>query len=329
MTTTNLSGVSRDHREVPPKVAPARRRRPFRLLVAALTVATFALIAASCGSDDDDAATGGTLRIAAIPDQEPERLARTYGLVSEYLSETLDVEVEYVPVTDYPASVSLFRTGDLDLVWYGAVTGVQARIGTPGAVVLAQRDIDAEFRSVFIANIDAGIDPFDDVDGLSALAGTRFTFGSESSTSSRMMPQYFLDEAGLSLNDFDGDVGFAGSHDAVLAAVESGSFETGALAEAVWHSRVEEGAVDTDRVQLLFTTPTYGNYHWLLQPQTLEVFGDDFDDRVRDAILALSPDDPEQAEILDLFESEGFIDADASLYETTEAIGREIGVITN
>jgi phosphonate transport system substrate-binding protein len=329
MRTNDRSGVTGHQPSEPLQATHRRRRISARLLLATIALAAFALVAAACGDDGDDAASGGTLRIAAIPDQEPERLARTYDLVSDYLSEALDVEVEYVPVTDYPASVSLFRTGDLDLVWYGAVTGVQARIGTPGALVLAQRDIDAEFRSVFIANTDAGIEPFDDVDGLSALAGTRFTFGSETSTSSRMMPQYFLDQAGIALEDFDGEVGFAGSHDAVLAAVESGSFETGALAEAVWYSRVEEGAVDTDRVQLLFTTPTYGNYHWLLQPQALERFGDDFDDRVRDAILALSPEDPEQAEILELFEAEGFIPADPSLYETTEAIGRELGVITD
>ncbi|MFN3215391.1 MAG: putative selenate ABC transporter substrate-binding protein [Acidimicrobiales bacterium] len=330
MRTKNRSGVTGDQASESLPATRAPRRISARLLLATIALASLALVAAACGGDDgDDAASGGTLRIAAIPDQEPERLARTYGLVSAYLSEALDVEVEYVPVTDYPASVSLFRTGDLDLVWYGAVTGVQARLGTPGALVLAQRDIDAEFRSVFVANTDAGIEPFDDVAGLSALAGTRFTFGSETSTSSRMMPQFFLDQAGVALEDFDGDVGFAGSHDAVLAAVESGSFETGTLAEAVWYSRVEEGAVDTDRVELIFTTPTYGNYHWLLQPQTLERYGDDFEDRVRDAILALSPDDPEHAEILELFEAEQFIPADASLYETTEVIGRELGVITD
>lgn len=302
-------------------------RGPGRLLLGLCTLFSFALIAAACGGDDDGA-SGGPLRIAAIPDQEPELLARTHGLVSAYLTEALGIEVEYVPVTDYPASVSLFQTGDLDLVWYGAVTGVQARIGTPGAMVLAQRDIDAEFRSVFVVNSDTGIEPFDSVEGLSALAGTRFTFGSESSTSSRMMPQFFLDEAGLSLTDFDGDVGFAGSHDAVLAAVESGSFQAGSVAEAVWLSRVESGEVDTDRVQAVFTTPPYGNYHWLLQPQTLERFGDDFDDRVRNAILALSPDNPEHAEILELFEARSFIDADPSLYTSTEKIGRELGVIT-
>jgi phosphonate transport system substrate-binding protein len=286
-----------------------------------------AMALAACGGDD--AGSTETLRIAAIPDQDPERLARTYGLVSEYLSTALGVPVEYVPVTDYAASVTLFRTGDLDLVWYGAVTGVQARLGTPGAMVIAQRDIDAEFRSVFVANVEAGIEPFDDVAGLTALEGTRFTFGSESSTSSRMMPQFFLGEAGVTLDQFDGEVGFAGSHDAVLAVVEAGSYETGVLAEAVWESRLEEGAVDSDRVVRVFTTPPYGNYHWLLHPSAPDRFGDDIETRVRNALLSLSMDDPDHAEILGLFEAGAFIAADASFYDSTEAIGRELGVIVD
>lgn len=47
------------------------------------------------------------LRISAIPDQDPEVLARTYETVTAYLSDALGVDVEYVPVTDYAASVTL------------------------------------------------------------------------------------------------------------------------------------------------------------------------------------------------------------------------------
>ncbi len=327
MTTPPLPGVPGELKcEAVPGRPRARRARVRTALVA--LCATLALVGAACGSDEQ-AAEPETLRIAAIPDQDPERLARTYGLVSDYLSEALDLPVEYVPVTDYAASVNLFRTGDLDLVWYGAVTGVQARLETEGAMVIAQRDIDAEFRSVFIANTDAAIEPFDSVEDLTTLQGTRFTFGSESSTSSRMMPQFFLGEAGVELDDFDGEVGFAGSHDAVIALVESGSFETGTLAEAVWYSRLEEGAFDADQVELVFTTPPYGNYHWLLHPDAPDRFGEDIETRVRDALLALSADDPEQAEILGLFEAGAFIPSDASFYDTTEQIGRELGVITD
>ena len=68
------------------------------------------------------------LVISAIPDQDPEKLQRLYGKLSAYLSRELGVPVEYRPVTDYVASVTAFRVGDLDLVWYGGLTGVQARL---------------------------------------------------------------------------------------------------------------------------------------------------------------------------------------------------------
>ena len=122
------------------------------------------------------------LRVGAIPDQNPERLNRLYGQLADELSERLKVTVRYVPVSNYPATVSAFRTGGLDLVWFGGLTGVQARLQTPGAKVLAQRDIDARFRSVFIANTAADLQPIQSINGLTSLRGKRFTFGSESSS---------------------------------------------------------------------------------------------------------------------------------------------------
>ncbi|GGG63841.1 hypothetical protein GCM10011374_29170 [Kocuria dechangensis] len=102
--------------------------------------------------------------------------------MAAYLTEELDLAVEYVPVSDNAASVSLFGTGDLDLVFYGGLARVQARLRTEGASVLAQRDIDERFRSVFIAHRDAGMEPIEDVTGLSGLEGSRLTFGNESSS---------------------------------------------------------------------------------------------------------------------------------------------------
>ncbi|MEK9632128.1 MAG: PhnD/SsuA/transferrin family substrate-binding protein, partial [Synechococcus sp.] len=72
------------------------------------------------------------LRISAIPDQNPERLNRLYGLLAKELSDQLGVPVKYKPVVDYGAAVTGFRRGDLDLVWFGGLTGVQARLQTPG-----------------------------------------------------------------------------------------------------------------------------------------------------------------------------------------------------
>jgi phosphonate transport system substrate-binding protein len=283
--------------------------------------------AATTADDASPPPAAEPLTVSAIPDQDPQELQRLYGLVSDHLERQLGVPVEYVPVTDYNASVNLFRSGDLDLVWFGGLTGVQARLQTPGAEVIAQRDIDADFHSVFIVNSSTGLEPVDDVSGLTALRGLRFTFGSESSTSGRLMPQHFLEQAGVSTDDFAGEPGFSGSHDKTIDLVESGSFEAGVLNEQVWQSRLEAGSVDTSKVQLLLRTPAYHDYHWVLGPSAVERFGADLPDDVRDAFLGLSPSNGEHAAVLDLFGADRFIPAQASDYDRIEQVARELGLI--
>ena len=270
------------------------------------------------------------LRISAIPDQNPERLNRLYGLVAAELSDQLGVQVRYVPVIDYTAAVTGFRRGDLDLVWFGGLTGVQARLQTPGAVVLAQRDVDARFRSVFIANRQAlkDLKPFTSIAELSQLKNKRFSFGSESSTSGRLMPQFFLAKAGVEPKDFSGgQPGFSGSHDATIALVQSGAYEAGALNEQVWESRLKEGKVDTSKVVLLWRTPTYPDYHWVAQGNLNKRFGAGFTSKLQQALLELSPDQPRQAQVLELFGAKKFIKAPVDQYASIESVGRQLGKI--
>ncbi|NET59530.1 MAG: phosphate/phosphite/phosphonate ABC transporter substrate-binding protein, partial [Symploca sp. SIO2E6] len=192
----------------------------------------------SSNSTSSDGAQVKAFTTGAIPDQDPEKLQRLYGKLATYLEAELGVPVEYKPVTDYAAAVSAFRVGDLDLVWFGGLTGVQARLQVEEAEAIAQRDIDAQFHTVFIANKSSGIKPIKDIKDLTVLKDRTLTFGSESSTSGRLMPQYFLEQAGVTLEDFQGEVGFSQSHDATIKLVEAGTYETGALNEQVWESRV-------------------------------------------------------------------------------------------
>jgi phosphonate transport system substrate-binding protein len=331
-------------------VTARTRSASWRAIIA--TLLALALLASACGDDDgDDTASGaqtdtesdapatsagaspasfeGTLTIGAIPDQEPDRLQRTYGLVADYLSEQLGVDVEYTPVTDYEGALAGFRVGDLDLVWFGGLTGVQARLEVEGSNALVQRDIDEKFTSVFVAGTDVGLEPMSEVADLSALAGHSFTFGSESSTSGRLMPQYFLAQAGVDVeSDLRGAPGFSGSHDATIELVSAGTFETGALNSQVWDSRVEEGAIDADAIVEIFRTPPYYDYHWVAQPDLDDTFGAGFQDALVEAFLALDPADPADAEILELFGAGGFIRTENANYAAIEEVGRSTGLIT-
>ncbi|GAE44726.1 phosphonate ABC transporter phosphate-binding periplasmic component [Mesobacillus boroniphilus JCM 21738] len=132
-----------------------------------------------------------TIKIGAIPDQNAADLNRSMEDFAKDLEEKTGLNVEYVPSVDYSALVTAFERGEIQLAWFGGLTGVQARNLVPEAEAFAQRPIDEKFKSVFIANNDVKID------SLEELKGKSFTFGSESSTSGHLMPRSFMMEAGI------------------------------------------------------------------------------------------------------------------------------------
>jgi phosphonate transport system substrate-binding protein len=301
-----------------------------RTLLSALLVLMLPLAACSPSSETASPTQDSVTQpfvTGAIPDQDPEKLQRLYSKLADYLEAELGVPVEYQPVTDYTAAVTAFRVGDLDIVWFGGLTGVQARLQVEGSEAIAQRDIDADFHSVFIANKSTGIAPLNDLSELTNLKGRTLTFGSESSTSGRLMPQYFLEQAGVSLEDFRGEVGFSQSHDATIQLVEAGTYEVGVLNEQVWNSRVEAGDVDLSKVDVIWRSPAYFDYHWVINPQVKERYGEDFVEQVKAALLKLDPNVPEQKEILELFGANRFIETENSNYQQIEEVGRAIGKI--
>lgn len=263
----------------------------------------------------------------AIPDQDPQKLQRQYSKLGAYLEKELGVPVEYRPVVDYTAAVTGFKVGDLDLVWFGGLTGVQARLQVKGAEAIAQRDVDAKFHSVFIASKNSKLQPIKNNADFQELKGHTFTFGSESSTSGRLMPQYFLQQAGIELNAFKGEVGFSGDHDKTIKLVEAGSYDVGAVNEKIWLKRVAAKEVDLNKVTVIWRSPAYYDYHWLVNPQVKQRYGADFVNKVQTALLKLDPSVPEQKEILDLLDANKFIATQNSNYAQIEKVGREIGKI--
>ena len=266
-----------------------------------------------------------TLKIGAIPDQNQEILDRRFNSLSKELSKQLNVEVKYVPVINYVGAVTGFRTKNLDLVWFGGLTGVQARLQTSNSIVIAQRDIDKEFKSVFIVNKKLNLTPAKELSDLNRLRNLRFTFGSENSTSGRLMPEYFLNIAGVKTYEFKGKKpGFSGSHDATVALVNSGAFEAGALNKQIWEKNLKNNSKRTKNIDVFFVTPSYVDYHWLSQGDLDEKFYSGFTKKLKKAILNLNENNPNHKIILEMFNAKKFIDSDAKQYKNIEEIGRKL-----
>ena len=264
------------------------------------------------------------LKVGGIPDQNASRLARRYQGFADYLSNELGVAVQYVPSVDYAAVVTAFTQGELHLAFFGGLTGVQARLQSPGAQAIAQRENDARFHSKLIARPGLEVTSLAE---LGAQAGDlTITFGSESSTSGHLMPRYFLSQAGIDPSkEFKSLPNFSGSHDMTWQLVASGSFDVGALNEDVWNRAVNEGRVDISKVREFYTTPAFYDYNWTVRPDLDQVFGEGFSDDLQRALLALNPQDHE--DILDLFSTKRFIESNNDNYRDIEEVARNQGVV--
>lgn len=277
-----------------------------------------AVILAACSGDEAPPA----LVIGGIPDQDVSVLEERFGGIAGYLSDELGVPVEYRPSIEYAPLVTAFKNGDIQLAWFGGLTGVQARRATPGAEAIAQRPRDKEFTSAFIVNSRVEAETLEDLRGLS------FTFGSTNSTSGHLMPRFFLRQAGIDPEaDFDGPPNFSGSHDLTWKLVEQGSFDAGALNSAVWRRAVERGQVDMAKVRLLAESPQYADYHWVSHPVLDDVYGQGFTGRLEQALLDMSPEVAEEKAVLDLFQTDAFIPTGNSNYEAIERVAIELGFI--
>ena len=273
---------------------------------------------AACSSEEEQE----PLLIAGIPDQDVSLLEARFNKLAEYLSEETGLDVRYVPQVDYAAVVTAFKQGDIHMAWYGGLTGVQARLAVPDAEAIAQRPRDAEFHSVFVAAPDSGIT------GLADLRGKALVFGSESSTSGHLMPRAFLVEAGIDVEKDLSAISFSGSHDRTWKLVEAGSFDAGALNEAVWESRVAKGEVDFTKVDVFFRTPPYMDYHWVVNRSVDATHGEGSVDKLTDALLSIDASKGGKAqEIAEAFQTDRFIATNNENYQAIEGVARSLGII--
>jgi len=267
-------------------------------------------------------AAGGVLRFSAIPDQNSTELKEKFDALASHMSQKLGVKVQYVPATDYKASVEMFKNGDIQLAWFGGLTSVQARQAVPGARAIAQGDTDPRFVSYFVANKDAPIQPSAsfpmDLNKLS------FTFGPASSTSGRLMPEYYIRKnTGKSPAEFFGrEPSFSEGHDKTLELVEAGKVQAGVVNFEVYDKRVADGKTDPKVVRVIWKTPQFADYNFTAHPDLDKHFGAGFIDKLQAALVAV--DDPK---LLSAFPRKKLIPARNEDYAQIEQVAKELGFL--
>jgi len=262
-----------------------------------------------------------TFTFTAIPDQDETQLKERFSKFATYLSTELDMDVKFVPVKSYSASIAAFRNNQVQLAWFGGLSGVKARLIVPNSVAIAQGVEDPIFKSYIIANTSTGLKASDSIP--SDVAGKNFTFGSKGSTSGRLMPEYYIRKTFMkSPDDVFNKVGFSGNHSKTIALVQSGAYQVGAVNFKVWDRELAEGKIDTSKVKIIYTTPSYPDYNFSARGDLDEQFGKGFTVKLTNAILNLK-----DKNILDAFPRSGFIKATNADFQPVLDVAREIGLV--
>ena len=262
-----------------------------------------------------------TFVFTAIPDQDATRLVERFTRVADYLQAKLGVPVKYVPVKSYPAAVTAFTNNEVQLAWFGGFTGVQARAAVPGSQAIAQGEEDKTFKSYFIANAALGLKRDKALD--KAIAGKTFSFGSRSSTSGRVMPDYFIRATfGKSPDEVFSKVGFSGDHTKTIQLVQSGAYQVGAVDYSVWNLEKKAGHVDESKVDVIWESPPFPDYQWTVRGDVDARFGTGFTDKLKGELIAIK--DPK---ILEPFGRTKFVAADNAEYKPVEEVATKSGLL--
>ncbi|MHC4817356.1 MAG: putative selenate ABC transporter substrate-binding protein [Planctomycetota bacterium] len=274
---------------------------------------------AGCGADSADGEK--TLFFSAIPDQNNTELAQKFGRIAEYLTRELGVEVKYRAASDYGAAVEMFKSADIQLAWFGGLTGCQARQAVEGARALAQGQEDPNFYSYFIAHKDTGLERMDTFP--TAIRDLTFTFGSEKSTSGRLMPEYFIRRhSGQGPEDFfSKPYGFSGSHDKTWEAVQSGRIQAGVLNYTTYDKAVKAGQLDPAVCRIIWKTPVYADYNFTAHPILEKRYGKGFLEKLQKALLAMRGD------LLQAFPRTAMIEATNEDFDAIATVAKSLNLL--
>ncbi len=208
--------------------------------------------------------------------------------------------MDFVLFSNYERQVELLLKGHIDIAWNTPLAHVRVQQQTDNASLsLGMRDSDQDFHSRVLVRNDAGINELKD------LHGKRLAVGSRDSTQARILPLYFLRQAGVDLQQvqiipFDSDVGKHGdtgtSEIDVLQALADGRADAGTIGDLIWVNEQAAGHVDSNRIRSLWTTPPFDHCMFdalpNLDPGKIQ--------RFKKALFGMKWDVPEHRRLLEL-----------------------------
>lgn len=214
------------------------------------------------------------LNMAVVPVDDAISTQEKYQLFVDYIEEGIGMEVNFMPVVSYAATVEAMKYGHADIARLGPLAYVQAVAEAevePLVKAISKTTGQPFYYSLIISRPD-----------LETLEGATFAYVDPGSMSGYGAPSVYIRNSGIEL----GKIMFAGSHPAVIEAVKNGSVDAGAIADTRWTTALREGVIATDTLKIFATSDPIPYTLWTVQA--------DMDPELREALLITFLNMPEE-----------------------------------
>ncbi len=259
------------------------------------------------------------LRLAFIPQENPDKLLGDIEAITGWLAEQIGVPVEGFVTIDHAAAVEALRNGDADISFMGALPFVlaEAEIGAVPLRSEVYRGAPNYTGRIFVRR-DSGIK------SLADLRGRDIAFADPISESGYLYPLAEFVEAGLvegpaAAEEFFGRVFFAGGYQQTMQAMAAG------LVDAAGASQYAD---------LLLTPEQQSNVTWIAESAPIpshvviarpELDGD-LQARFVDKMLLLNEPD-NRHRLRYLYGPDGYVRADSGAYDGVRDMARRYGLL--
>ncbi len=259
------------------------------------------------------------LRLAFIPQENPEKLLGDIKAVTAWLADEIGVPVEGFVTIDHAAAVEALRNGDADISFMGALPFVlaEAEIGAVPLLSEVYRDAPSYTGRVFVRR-DSGIT------ALADLRNRDIAFADPISESGYLYPLAEFEKAGLiegpgESESFFGRIFFAGGYQQAMQAMAEG------LVDAAGASQYAD---------LLLTPEQQAEVTWISESDPIPShvviarpgLDPDIQTKFVDAMMKLN--EPANRDMLRyLYGPDGYVVSDAGAFDGVRVMARRYGLL--
>lgn len=243
-----------------------------------------------------------TVSFGFIPMYTPHQMYEKFQPLMDYLSRNTSYRFRMRLTRDYDEIVGLLEDGTLKIALLGGVSYVTARDRAGLVPILKPLNPQGEpfYRSVIVVRKDS------DISSIRDLKDKSFAFGARWSTSTALIPLYYMRSIGIGLDDLSGYV-YLRYSDSIAREVIKGNYDAGTMIDVMANFYKDKG------LKFIFVSEPIPTLPIVVRKDAPK----ELIDEVKKALLGLDPKDPAQRDMLKEWGDEikyGFVTARDSDY---------------